>query len=164
MDEAKIKERRASLDRSFPEISNLGDPYNTEFSEISNEFSSEPDALRNFLRKSLPSSITWTEEQRQLRQDDFTDKKPPKNISPRVERLARFIVALLGGATLIVPMLVMSIHRSQTKSLITTSVATILFSAFLSFGLRTSDLETLVATATYAAVLVVFVGTSMTSS
>jgi hypothetical protein len=36
----------------------------------------------------------------------------------------------------------------------------VVFSLVLSLGIRVSNVETLVATATYAAVLVVFVGTS----
>ena len=48
----------------------------------------------------------------------------------------------------------------RTKSLITVSLAVTLFAAMMSIAMRASNTETLVATATYAAVLIVFVGTS----
>jgi hypothetical protein len=58
-------------------------------------------------------------------------------------------------------MLIMSLpHTDRTKSLITVSVAVLLFASALSVVMKTSNSETLVSTATYAAVLVVFVGTS----
>ena len=61
-----------------------------------------------------------------------------------------------------VPMLVMSLPKTEkVKSLITVSVAVTIFAALMSLGIRAGNAETLVATATYAAVLVVFVGTSM---
>lgn len=69
-------------------------------------------------------------------------------------------MAFVGGAALVVPMLIMLLHASRNTSLITTSVSVLLFATFLAFGVSASPQETLVATATYAAVLVVFVGTS----
>ena len=93
--------------------------------------------------------------------DEYLGDLPPQNVSPFVDKLTRFIIAFTGGAALVVPMLIMSlpsIHR--TKSLITVSLAVTLFAAMMSVGIRASNSETLVATATYAAVLVVFVGTS----
>ena len=67
-----------------------------------------------------------------------------------------------GGVAVIAPMLLMSLHRDLNTSLITSSVATALFTLVL--ALRAKSLkgqEVLGATAAYAAVLVVFVGTSM---
>jgi hypothetical protein len=60
-------------------------------------------------------------------------------------------------------MLIMTFDQSRTKSLITTSVAVLLFAAFLALGIKASNQDTLAATATYAAVLVVFVGASTPS-
>lgn len=81
-------------------------------------------------------------------------------ISQFVDRLVRFAVAITGGTFLVVPMLIMAISPSQVKSLATVSVSVIVFSLILSFVIRLTNVETLVSTATYAAVLVVFVGTS----
>ena len=82
-------------------------------------------------------------------------------VSQFVDRLVRFSVSILGGTFLVVPMLIMAIDSSQTKSLATVSVSVIVFALLLSFAIRLSNVETLVSTATYAAVLVVFVGTSV---
>ena len=95
-----------------------------------------------------------------VRSDDYYNGKPPVTMSPFVDRLARFIVAFTGGLSLVVPMLIMRIHQNSTKSLITTSVAVVLFSAVVSVVFNASNAETLGITAAYAAVLVVFVGTS----
>lgn len=70
------------------------------------------------------------------------------------------MVAFAGGLSLIVPMLIMRIGENLTKSLVTTSVAVVLFAGITSLILRANNTETVAATATYAAVLVVFVGTS----
>ncbi|PQE16255.1 VIT family domain-containing protein [Rutstroemia sp. NJR-2017a WRK4] len=68
------------------------------------------------------------------------------------------VYLLIGGAILIVPMLIMAIHPTQIKSLITASLSTLTFATAISFLLKISYNETLVSTCTYAAVLVVFVG------
>ena len=57
-------------------------------------------------------------------------------------------------------MLIMSFHASKTKSLVTVSLAVLLFSFVLSIALKLQNNDVLAATAAYAAVLVVFVGTS----
>lgn len=93
--------------------------------------------------------------------DEYLGDLPPQDISPLVDKLARFIIAFTGGAALVVPMLIMSLPSThRTKSLITVSLAVTLFASVMSVGIRASNSETLVATATYAAVLIVFVGTS----
>jgi hypothetical protein len=58
------------------------------------------------------------------------------------------------------PMLIMAIDSSTKKSLVTASASILLFIAVLTFGVRVSNIEALLSTATYAAVLVVFVGRS----
>jgi len=70
-------------------------------------------------------------------------------------------MAFVGGAALLVPMIIMVFEASLSKSLITTSVSVLFFAGFLSFGISASNQDILAATATYAAVLVVFVGTSL---
>lgn len=57
-------------------------------------------------------------------------------------------------------MVIMILNPSETKSVVTVSMAVVIFALVLSFGIKVSNVETLVSTATYAAVLVVFVGTS----
>ncbi|KAL6718703.1 hypothetical protein ACLMJK_002937 [Lecanora helva] len=122
--------------------------------------SSQNDPLRRALSRFLPQTLTWTVEEIDSRFDDWRLGKRSTITSPFVDRLARFIVALTGGLSLVVPMLIMRIHQNTTKSLVTTSVAVILFSGIVSVGFNASNAETLGITAAYAAVLVVFVGTS----
>ena len=73
----------------------------------------------------------------------------------------RIIMAMFGGVALITPMLIMTLHPSTNVSLITTSLATFIFALILAFGATESaGKDVLAATAAYAAVLVVFVGTN----
>lgn len=118
----------------------------------------KPDALRDNLRQWLPSKLSYSQHERRYRAREFEEGKAPIEISSFVDTLVRLVVAFIGIASLVIPMLIMSIHPSQTKSLITASVSTIIFAIVLSFGLKTTNVETLVSTATYSAVLVVFVG------
>ncbi|MCJ1458117.1 hypothetical protein MMC28_008488 [Mycoblastus sanguinarius] len=118
------------------------------------------DPLRSWLKKTLPKTLTWTIVEIPRRVFDFRSGKPPDTVSPFVDKLARFIVAITGGLSLVVPMLVMRLHENSNKSLITTSVAVVLFAGMVSVVFKASNAETLGITAAYAAVLVVFVGTS----
>jgi hypothetical protein len=73
----------------------------------------------------------------------------------------RIWMGALGGVAVIGPMLLMSLHRTLTTSLVTSSVATVLFTVVLALGARNlKGQEVLGAVAAYAAVLVVFIGTS----
>lgn len=145
--------------QTFPEI-----PYasNSSSSKAFKQTSITPiDSLRRWLRDHLPNRITVSAEEakRRNRYEDL-DGLPPKEISPKVEKIARFIIGVCGGLSLIVPMLLMRIQENLIKSLITTSVAVVLFAATTSMIFKANDVETLAATAAYTAVLVVFVGTS----
>lgn len=60
-----------------------------------------------------------------------------------------------------VPMIIiMTLHQAKTKSLIAVSICIILLALMMALGVRVSNVETLVSTATYAAVLMVFLGVS----
>ena len=131
---------------------------------LDESFESKPgpiDPLRNFLKKVLPRNLTWSYEEFTRRSvEDYVEGKPPNEITPFVDTLARFIVAITGGLSLVIPMLVMRLGETLAKSLTTVSVAVVLFSALTSLMFKASNVETLGATAAYAAVLVVFVGAS----
>ena len=155
--------RRRDLSQAFPEIAELrGDPFNSRYCTLS----SEPpgilsDPLRNYLKGVLPRRLTYTKAEMDSRTMGYLHGLPPQTVSPFVDKLARFIIAFAGGAALVTPMLIMKLpHTHQTKSLITVSVAVMLFASLMSMGIRANNAETLLATATYSAVLVVFVGTS----
>lgn len=121
------------------------------------------DPLRSFLNRVLPRHLTLTDEEKfKFRNTEgrLLLGRDPEGISPFVDTLARFIVAITGGLSLVIPMLVMRLGETLPKSLTTVSVAVLLFSALTSLMFKASNVETLGATAAYAAVLVVFVGTS----
>jgi VIT1/CCC1 family predicted Fe2+/Mn2+ transporter len=88
--------------------------------------------------------------------------------SRRLERersagyVSRFSMAMFGGAALIIPMLIMALHPGLTLDLVTTSVATVVFGIIIALlGTDSSGKDVLTSTAAYAAVLVVFVGASL---
>jgi Family of unknown function (DUF6594) len=92
---------------------------------------------------SIDSYLGRVEKQRTLRRADF-----PK----------RFVVCIGGGIALIVPMLIMVLDSSLTKSLVTVCVATVLLAVLIAWNSNGEPHELLGATAAYAAVLVIFVG------
>jgi hypothetical protein len=133
--------------------------FNSHYSYFT-ETETKVDALRTTLMRVLPARMTYSQNERISRKAEYRSGKPPKEISAFLDGLVRFLVATLGGLFLVGPMLIMAIHPSRNKSLITVSAAVFLFIAVLSFGVKVNNVEALVSTATYAAVLVVFVGTS----
>jgi hypothetical protein len=79
--------------------------------------------------------------------------------------ISRLSMALFGGATLIAPMLIMTLHPTQLTSLLTTSVFVFAVGAALAWWMKDAASKDIMgATAAYAAVLVVFVGTGGGSS
>ena len=163
LDEVEAREQQLSLTDSFQDLaSKRGAPYNTRYLRLPSTLQQKPDAVREVLRKYLHKSLSWTKEEKRLRRNDYYHGRPPQIYSTFVDRFARFIMAFVGGAALLIPMIIMVFDASLSKSLITTSVSVLLFAGFLSFGISASNQDTLAATATYAAVLVVFVGTSLT--
>jgi hypothetical protein len=119
------------------------------------------DNLREILKRHLPRSVTYTKHDIRNRTDEYFGNEPPEQVSPFVDRLARFLVAFLGGAMLVVPMLIMRLPDvTVIKSLVTVSISVLAFAGALSVFFKASNTDTMVATATYAAVLVVFIGVS----
>ncbi|PWY63038.1 hypothetical protein BO83DRAFT_403376 [Aspergillus eucalypticola CBS 122712] len=146
------EEKRRDLTHAFPEIANLpGDLFNSAYCRLPNQSLLPRDPLRDWLKARLPRRLTYTKREQFLR---------PEEVSQFIDKLARFMVAFSGGLSLIVPMLIMRIQENLTKSLVTVCVAVVLFAAIISLVLRANNTETVMATAAYAAVLVVFVGTS----
>lgn len=77
----------------------------------------------------------------------------------------RILMGIFGGIALICPVLVMVLYPSRNTNLVTVSVATILFAFLLAIGASDgTGKDVLAATAAYTAVLVVFFGTSGSST
>jgi len=159
---SQASSRRRDLSHAFFEIAELrGDPFNSRYRTLSPGPQIPSDPIRNHLKALLPSRLTYTKAEIDRHMDEYLQRLPPETVSPFVDKLARFVIAFAGGAALVVPMLIMALPRmGKGKSLITVSVAVTLFAMMMSVGIRANNPETLVATATYAAVLVVFVGAS----
>jgi hypothetical protein len=73
--------------------------------------------------------------------------------------LKRISMACIGGAFLIGPMLIMVLHQSLLTTLLTASIGVATFGLIMALFLE-KPFDVLSGTAAYAAVLVVFVGTS----
>jgi hypothetical protein len=75
--------------------------------------------------------------------------------------LSRLKMALFGGIALIAPMLIMRLHPDQLTELLTTSCFVLAVGIVLAWYMKDANKKDILgATAAYAAVLVVFVGTS----
>ncbi|KAJ9606877.1 hypothetical protein H2200_008887 [Cladophialophora chaetospira] len=72
----------------------------------------------------------------------------------------RFGVALVGGMALLIPMIIMVLHKDLLTTLLVVSVSVILFAVLVAIYSHQSSVDILTLTAAYAAVLVVFVGSS----
>lgn len=78
-------------------------------------------------------------------------------------RQGRFLTAAFGGAFLIAPMWLMVLHKTRWTALISTTAFVVVFGIVMSASLREPE-DVLSSTAAYAAVLVIFVGTTMSDS
>ncbi|KXX73044.1 hypothetical protein MMYC01_210089 [Madurella mycetomatis] len=81
-----------------------------------------------------------------------------KQISPTVDKLARLVVAIAGGAFLLAPMYGLTFMQTQRDRLITVGVFVVFFAVVVALASKATNQEVVGATAAYAAVLVVFVG------
>ncbi|PTB63372.1 hypothetical protein BBK36DRAFT_1126908 [Trichoderma citrinoviride] len=157
---SQARNQRLDIEQAFIEAGTVSnDPQSYRRFPDTSLTASDP--LRDLLKALLPTSLTYTKREIRRHTAEYLKGLPPADVSPFVDKAARFIVAFIGGASLVVPMLIMRLPRvTLAKSLVTVSVAVLLFSAFLSVFMRASNTETMISTATYAAVLVVFVGTT----
>ncbi|PVI00784.1 hypothetical protein DM02DRAFT_490989, partial [Periconia macrospinosa] len=136
-------------------------PFRTEnYRTLSRVDSPDPykDDLRRFLANFLPERFTWTPTERAAKSDLLGHGFLPKQLSGAVEGIARFIVAFTGVLFILIPMYIMALRTNPTKCLVTTTIAVFFFAVLCSVTFRSSNDQTLAATATYAAVLMVFVG------
>lgn len=84
-----------------------------------------------------------------------------QNIASFLQRLE---TSLLGGFAVVVPMLIMTLHPTLLTALLTTSIFVFAVAVIIAITMKTAEpKDVLGATAAYAAVLVVFVGTSTTA-
>lgn len=79
-------------------------------------------------------------------------------------RLERFWISVLGGVALIAPMLVMALHNDRTTALAITSGSVFLFAIIFAIIIPAPPEVALTAVSAYAAVLIVFVGSTLPTS
>jgi VIT1/CCC1 family predicted Fe2+/Mn2+ transporter len=79
------------------------------------------------------------------------------------KRLLRFSMAAFGGLLLLVPTIIMASVPGLVSSLVTTCISMLVFATLVAWRTELGPNEVLGTTAAYAAVLVVFVGTSQGS-
>ncbi len=78
--------------------------------------------------------------------------------------LNRIEMALFGGVVVVAPMLIMTLHRTFLTTLLTTSLFVLVVGLILAWSMDSAQpKDILTATAAYAAILVVFVGTTFQS-
>jgi hypothetical protein len=143
------------------------DPYGSKYLVLEDIKLPFEDTLRTFLNKKFLACRPEedSEKGKRLKHNQLS-KTQPKETSPFVDDFVffvlRFLITVITGASLIVPMVIMTLDKSQTKSLITTSVAVVLVAGLLAYlKAKNFDIITIItSTAAYAAVLVVFVGLS----
>jgi hypothetical protein len=108
--------------------------------------------------------LKWLPESNSKSWAYYTKGVPSEEISLAVRIISSIVLGsttLASGASIIVPMVIMSLNSSKAKSLVTVSVAVVIF-GFVLAVLKLKMESVVVATASYAAVLAVFVGTSGT--
>lgn len=116
------------------------------------------DSLRQQLLARFPKRFTYSREERLRRNREYKAGDAPKTVSTQVDILARFIVAFTGGVFLMVPVCIMAIGAYSLRVCLGITGAFVsMFAIVLSFS-QARDGEVLAATATYAAVLTVFIG------
>ncbi|KAK3702499.1 hypothetical protein LTR37_014861 [Vermiconidia calcicola] len=114
--------------------------------------------LPNHVLPGGPLPIAQDHEHPKLRE---TGRNAANEAACKKKRLLRFAMAALGGLLLVIPMIIMTIVVGKTASLVTTCVSMLIFAILISVLTELGPNEVLGTTAAYAAVLVVFVGTSL---
>ena len=77
-----------------------------------------------------------------------------------IDKMARIIIAYMGGTILVLPLIMMTLFTSVAARLSIACSCVAVFSVLIGFFTKASNQEVLGATAAYTAVLVVFVGAS----
>jgi hypothetical protein len=119
--------------------------------------------LLSLLITLLPRQISWSAAERKRDPHYYATGKRPTQPSVAVRIIGSVIVSVASGASIIVPMIIMSFDGGRTKSLIVVSVAVLFFGFVLAAVIQVRGENVFLATATYAAVLVVFVGANGTA-
>ncbi|MCJ1311501.1 hypothetical protein MMC25_005173 [Agyrium rufum] len=127
------------------------------------------DPIQHFLRKGL-RRLWYALNHWKLRVDDeeqgrkgspssmgATWDRAYQNTARLAEAVTRFVIAMIAGATLVVPLIALSLQDSRKDRLLIVIIYISIFCFLLSLLSKASNYETMAASAAYAAVLSVFV-------
>ena len=108
---------------------------------------------------SVEAGVGWAQKKTMVL---ATERSLPalERISPSADKLAGFLVALVGGAFLVAPMVELTYVRTQKWQIVSVVLWVLVFSLAVAMTSKAKNVELLGATAAYAAVLVVFIGQS----
>ncbi|OTA70046.1 hypothetical protein K449DRAFT_427557 [Hypoxylon sp. EC38] len=154
----EIQDRKLPLDQIFRSAEDLNDPFPTYYT-LHQDAKEKIDPIREAFMKYFPSRLTWSKEERRQRERDYMDGKLPKRVSKFVDYSVRFLIANTGGLLLGVPWVIIVVQPSMLKSMVVSSSFIIFFALALAFGVKVSNLETLISTFAYAAALFGLIGT-----
>ncbi|KAJ9623419.1 hypothetical protein H2203_005678 [Taxawa tesnikishii (nom. ined.)] len=89
---SQAQEKVTDLTQAFPDIADLPSaPYNSQFRRLFQKPRTNTDPIRRRLKNILPRRITYTKEEMHERMDEFLHHQPPEDVSPAVDKLARFL-------------------------------------------------------------------------
>ena len=129
----------------------------------------ETDRLRSLLNSYLPDSWLYTKPERELLEpvrEWLFAKGNTRHYGhwTRIDKTARVLFGIIGIVSLLVPLVALTFIQNTNYRLLATTGFVITFTLVLAFLSVANNQELVGATAAYAAVLVVFVGSTIGSS
>lgn len=120
--------------------------------------------LEKFIWRGVPEALDLAGPLARLRRQQSELQRQAAEEKSELKKLfQKIFMAVVGGLVLLAPMLIMVLHPGLLTALTTTSVFVLVVAIGLALIMKGADEKDIVAaTAAYAAVLVVFVGTSAT--
>ncbi|OTA91216.1 hypothetical protein M434DRAFT_352620 [Hypoxylon sp. CO27-5] len=154
----EIQDRKLPLDQAFQSAEDLDDTFPTYYT-LHQDAKEKIDPIREVFMKFLPSRLTWSKEERRQRERNYMGGEPPKRVSKFVDYSVRFLIAIIGGLSLGVPWVIIVVRPSMLKTMAVSSSFILFFAFAIAFGVKVSNLETLISTFAYAAALFGIIGT-----
>ncbi|KAI0137848.1 hypothetical protein F4776DRAFT_621385 [Hypoxylon sp. NC0597] len=158
--ETEVQDRKLPLDRLFQSAKDLDDIFPAQYT-FRQDTDEKVDPIREAFMACLPSRLTWSKEERRQRGRDYMDGKLPKRVSKFVDYSVRLLLALTGALLLGMPLVVITVQPSTLKSMAAGSSFVLFFALALAFGVKVSNLETLISTFAYAAALFGIISATM---
>jgi hypothetical protein len=137
---------------AFPELKKPDYAYAREFPDAPGP--TVTSRLADLLVNTLPWQLSYSRSRQVGPNMTYTEP------SRFVYLLAGLLLALCSASFVVAPVVVMLFSPSRTKSLITLGVSILCFAFFSTYVVMAKSMEVFGATMAYAAVLVVFIGTS----